>query len=689
MKKIIVLLLALTLAFTGCGDGSGGDGGGGGSQLSGTITIKQDGYPVTGTVYTYEELLADYDGPETVSYQWKRGTTPVGQDNANFTPEEAGQYTVTVSAPGKVSKTSQAVTVIDNPNLQELDGEVLFYVDDDLDNPAATAQTGQKITAVYGGDEFVNYQWFKDGAVIPDPDNEETMSNTTWTPLEAGSYTVRLTGATPGEYFPLLWDPPVVVTGSTLITITFDLNGPDGETPQVLVAPGAALGTLPDTPPYNGFTFKGWYTAKTGGTKLTETSSFNASRTVYAQWTFGGGTPYVDGETLVHPNPRMEAGLNFAGTISNEDGTISYTAGAFQYKFPTVTDTGDNITIGGYAYFIVRYELKSASGNKSGVQLKQYGNDTDYGGLVGNDRYPWLSSQSSLRFSLSGATNGGFSMRFSGTAGEAIVVKITSVTFYKEVTRTVTFALDGGNGDPPGPIQVYHGDAIGTTNFPESPTKTDHTFLGWKNEDGDTVTATTPIMGDWTLTAQWILTSLTTPFEVDAPANDTLFVAGSDYAGGTTPAAKYLYEGMSYWIVADARTGESGYKPWSELSAASPPFGDDVTAIQNLQQGYGSIGGYTRIGFDFSSITSVTWSDYTKVTITYDLVQICGNTDILVRDSTTGSSATTVQSGSIPAGTDKTLTFNISALTSGGISIVKNGNGGAFLLRITKVTLHY
>ena len=47
----------------------------------------------------------------------------------------------------------------------------------------------------------------------------------------------------------------------------------------------AQYGTLSD-PTWTGYTFNGWYTAKTGGTKVSSTTKMGAAnRTVYAQWT--------------------------------------------------------------------------------------------------------------------------------------------------------------------------------------------------------------------------------------------------------------------------------------------------------------------------------------------------------------------------------------------------------------------
>ena len=79
------------------------------SPLSGTITITPAGPVLTGV-----ELTANYTGPEVVSYQWKWNGTDIGSDSKYMYPGNAyaGEYTVTVSAPGHTPKTSAPVTVI-------------------------------------------------------------------------------------------------------------------------------------------------------------------------------------------------------------------------------------------------------------------------------------------------------------------------------------------------------------------------------------------------------------------------------------------------------------------------------------------------------------------------------------------------------------------------------------------------
>ena len=76
-------------------------------DLEGEITL-----PGGTTADVGEELSAEYDGEETVTYQWyKDGVAIPGATDSEYTPTEAGTYTVTISAPGRSSKTSDPIIV--------------------------------------------------------------------------------------------------------------------------------------------------------------------------------------------------------------------------------------------------------------------------------------------------------------------------------------------------------------------------------------------------------------------------------------------------------------------------------------------------------------------------------------------------------------------------------------------------
>lgn len=75
------------------------------------------------------------------------------------------------------------------------------------------------------------------------------------------------------------------------ITITFDAASNGGTCSEVSreIDYGSSLGTLPvASRPY--YVFAGWYTAKTGGTKVTTTKTFTASTTLYAQFVIDAST---------------------------------------------------------------------------------------------------------------------------------------------------------------------------------------------------------------------------------------------------------------------------------------------------------------------------------------------------------------------------------------------------------------
>ena len=67
-------------------------------------------------------------------------------------------------------------------------------------------------------------------------------------------------------------------------TITFNANGGSCSTTSKTVNIGSAIGTLPSAS-RSYYTFNGWYTAATGGSKVSASSTFTSSTTLYAQWT--------------------------------------------------------------------------------------------------------------------------------------------------------------------------------------------------------------------------------------------------------------------------------------------------------------------------------------------------------------------------------------------------------------------
>jgi len=101
---VIAFIAAIGISMMACPDPD--------LEFAGTISISPAG-PFT--LDNVPELTATYSGTETVTLQWKRNNeninTAPATNPGKFTPTETGSYTVTVSAAGFQSKTSNTVVV--------------------------------------------------------------------------------------------------------------------------------------------------------------------------------------------------------------------------------------------------------------------------------------------------------------------------------------------------------------------------------------------------------------------------------------------------------------------------------------------------------------------------------------------------------------------------------------------------
>lgn len=79
-------------------------------------------------------------------------------------------------------------------------------------------------------------------------------------------------------------------------TVRFNANGGMVSEYGRVVNLNAAIGTLPVPEARRGYTFKGWFTAKTKGTKITAATKVTKAMALYAQWTAKKYKVYVEAE---------------------------------------------------------------------------------------------------------------------------------------------------------------------------------------------------------------------------------------------------------------------------------------------------------------------------------------------------------------------------------------------------------
>ncbi|MGE4273710.1 MAG: cell wall-binding repeat-containing protein [Desulfitobacterium sp.] len=78
---------------------------------------------------------------------------------------------------------------------------------------------------------------------------------------------------------------------ATTYTITLNANGGNTLTPSTLTTDGnGKLSSLPVPTRSGNYSFRGWFTASSGGTAVTTSTVFSEDTTIYAQWNYSGGS---------------------------------------------------------------------------------------------------------------------------------------------------------------------------------------------------------------------------------------------------------------------------------------------------------------------------------------------------------------------------------------------------------------
>lgn len=285
--------------------------------------------------------------------------------------------------------------------------------------------------------------------------------------------------------------------GATKVTITFNANGGKVSPGSKSVNKNSTIGSMP-TPTRTGYSFQGWYTSSSGGSKVTSSTKATKSMTVYAHWkrksytvTFNanGGTvsptskTVESGTTISLPTPTRE-GYTFGGW---------YTSASGGTKVSSLTVT-KNQTL--YAYWSInQYTITfNASGGKVSPTSLTY----DYGRVT--DVFP-TPTREHYTF------QGWYTSASGGT--EITSLKVTkNQTLYahwKPISYRITFDANGGTfTDDFSGVWVSYGLVFGSFP-PPSVTRSGYYFLGWYTEEygGEEVTDDTPITGDMTVYAHW------------------------------------------------------------------------------------------------------------------------------------------------------------------------------------------
>ncbi|MBD5503301.1 MAG: hypothetical protein HDR09_06015 [Lachnospiraceae bacterium] len=351
------------------------------------------------------------------------------------------------------------------------------------------------------------------------------------------------------------------------IFVTFDANGGTVSTSRMKVEYDAAYGTLP-IPTKTNSTFLGWYTERTGGTKVessTKVAKF-ANHTLYAHWadhhtvTFdaNGGTTPTAKKTVVNTNTygSLPYPTRYGWVF---DGWYTQPSGGTEITSSTIVNLTGPQTL--YAHWMAVYTVTfDANGGKTPTSQKQVVDTHKYGELPEPERAGWIF------YGWYTQADGGMQIMADTTAYLS-----GPQTLYAHWLRsyTVTFNALGGEVEPKTKAVVYG------WNYGELPvpSRERYEFKGWFTamQGGTQITDETivDVEKSHVLYARW----------------GFLYTVYFDANGGSVSIkSKTVPEGGCYGELPDAeRTGYT-FTGWYTEQTGGKRITDDTYVISRGEQ---------------------------------------------------------------------------------------------------------
>ena len=333
-------------------------------------------------------------------------------------------------------------------------------------------------------------------------------------------------------------------------TATFNSNGGDTPSPSIITKTyGSKLGTLP-TCSRTGYTFLGWYTASSGGTKISSDTKITGTVTYYAQWSINSYTlTYnVNGGNAVSPASKSIQYGSAYGTLpkptKSSDAEYTYAFAGWYTAASGGTQVTANTTMGAgnttiYAHWTATRRSYTINYQTTYGSLNRTSQSVAYGSK-GSCTLTMPSNDAQYTYTFQGwytAANGG------GTkVGSSLTLETPSVTgattYYAYVTRAVnrytfTFKANGGSTPSSSSITKDYNEAIGT--LPTCSRAADnaytYAFAGWfdtaATTGGTQLTTTTKVTSNKTWYARWTISTRQYKLTVTAGTGGTVSGGGT------------------------------------------------------------------------------------------------------------------------------------------------------------------
>lgn len=266
----------------------------GGKSATPPANPRREGYIFTGWSGSYQQIRENL----TLTAQYKREPDPKYKvyfdatgGISSFDSKEVTQGKTYGDLPtakrdgytfGGWYTATDGGTLIDSSSIVNLTSNTTLYAHWSKANPAGILVTFDP----NGGTVGEECRFFVIGepcGKLPIPSREGYSFNGWYTASIGGSKITSSTVVSPD--FNLILYARWIDTRPKSFTVYFDPNEGSCDTPSKIVTQGESYGKLP-FPERNGFDFLGWHTSKSGGSKVTSstTVSLTANQTLYAHW---------------------------------------------------------------------------------------------------------------------------------------------------------------------------------------------------------------------------------------------------------------------------------------------------------------------------------------------------------------------------------------------------------------------
>ena len=346
-------------------------------------------------------------------------------------------------------------------------------------------------------------------------------------------------------------------------TLAFDGNGGKASESSRTVQYGSQYGSLP-TATRTGHTFQGWYTAKSGGTKVSPSTTMGAANTtLYAHWSVNAYTLAFDGNggKASESSRKVQYGNQY-GTLPTAtrtgyafQGWYTARSGGSQVSSSTTMEAA-NTTV--YAHWTVNTYTVSFDSNGGSAVASQ---SVRYGSKATQPANPTRAGHTFQGWYT--ARSGGSKYDF----GTAVTGDVTLYAHWSVNSYTLTF--DGNGGKPSEASRtVAYGGQYGSL---PTATRTGYAFQGWYTaRDGGTKVSPSTTMGaaNTTLYAHWSVNAYTLAFDGNggkASESSRKVQYGNQY--GTLPTATRTGYAFQGWYT--ARSGGSQVSSSTTMEAAN------------------------------------------------------------------------------------------------------------------------